>query len=471
MGVPAHSAFASGHMAMTKRTRAPDPIRLLARATFAALVAMSSNYPAQAQSRLWYYCSATHEFYPYTQSCSVPWRAVRPYNAVPLGQPHNLVPQPDQPGSYPQDNAQTVTPPADTQEQGRSDSPTQDNAAPDLRPPQDQPDTATPQDDQGAATPAQAPEQSDRSESESSPPPPPPTLSSQQQSASVAPTREEPPAQASANPVGDNASANIVFLLLAAALFLALITTPHFFKLYLKRVRGSKIRAVTYATVMQHKLALQRKRTQNLLKDDFGVLITKKWYEVIDHFIDRVLDPEIKPLGQKTYAQYRTMRPAVFQEIEDIVERLPKSENTADLAPNLTGVDYEHYCAEQLRKAGWDARTTKASGDMGGDVIAEKYGRRLVVQCKYWNNSVGVEAVQQVVAARMHEQADFAAVASKSPYTPNARQLAATTGVLLLCHSDLEHIDEILAAPPATVQTPDVLASPLLTGANEVTLA
>jgi len=50
-----------------------------------------------AQGQLWYYCSASHEFYPHVQQCSVPWRAVHPYSPVPLGQPRNIVPQPEQP--------------------------------------------------------------------------------------------------------------------------------------------------------------------------------------------------------------------------------------------------------------------------------------------------------------------------------------------------------------------------------------
>jgi HJR/Mrr/RecB family endonuclease len=57
---------------------------------------------------------------------------------------------------------------------------------------------------------------------------------------------------------------------------------------------------------------------------------------------------------------------------------------------------------------------------------------------------VGNKAVQEVAAARIHEQDDYAAVVTNSRYTSAARQLAATNGVLLLHHSDLRDIDELL---------------------------
>jgi restriction system protein len=45
--------------------------------------------------------------------------------------------------------------------------------------------------------------------------------------------------------------------------------------------------------------------------------------------------------------------------------------------------------------------------------------------------------VQQVVASRLHEHAAKAVVVSNANYTRAARQLAATTDVLLLHHDEL----------------------------------
>jgi restriction system protein len=70
------------------------------------------------------------------------------------------------------------------------------------------------------------------------------------------------------------------------------------------------------------------------------------------------------------------------------------------------------------------------------DIIAERDGKRIVVQCKFYSKPVGNKAVQEA-AARLHERA-VAIVVSNAAYTKAARQLAGTTGVILLHHDDLD---------------------------------
>ena len=106
--------------------------------------------------------------------------------------------------------------------------------------------------------------------------------------------------------------------------------------------------------------------------------------------------------------------------------------------PKMNPIDYEIFCALQLQRAGWDTRTTVASGDQGADVIAEQGGKLLVVQCKLYSAPVGNDAVQQVHAAKTFQQAHLAVVVSNQPFTRSAKQLASTTGVYLLHHSELQ---------------------------------
>jgi restriction system protein len=113
---------------------------------------------------------------------------------------------------------------------------------------------------------------------------------------------------------------------------------------------------------------------------------------------------------------------------------------SADLTPN----EYEHFCAAQLRSAEWTARVTTQSGDQGIDIVAEKGQVRAVFQCKLYGAPVGNKAVQEAAAGRLHEQAQYAFVVSNNDYTRSARQLATTTGVILIHHTDLRNIDSIL---------------------------
>jgi restriction system protein len=50
---------------------------------------------------------------------------------------------------------------------------------------------------------------------------------------------------------------------------------------------------------------------------------------------------------------------------------------------------------------------------------------------------VGNKAVQEVFAAKRHEQAHHAAVVTNNDFTRSARQIAATTDVTLLHHDQL----------------------------------
>jgi restriction system protein len=112
---------------------------------------------------------------------------------------------------------------------------------------------------------------------------------------------------------------------------------------------------------------------------------------------------------------------------------------------NMTPREFEHYCADVLREMKWKARVTQASGDQGVDIVAEKRGVRIVIQCKKYSKPVGNRAVQEIVAAIAHEGARRGVVVATCDYTPAAVKLAASNQVLLLRHEDLRGIDRLLA--------------------------
>jgi restriction system protein len=63
----------------------------------------------------------------------------------------------------------------------------------------------------------------------------------------------------------------------------------------------------------------------------------------------------------------------------------------------MTGTEFEDYVAARLQRAGWRVQFTPASGDYGVDLIGDKDGKSVAVQCKRLGKPVGVAAVQQVV--------------------------------------------------------------------------
>ena len=103
----------------------------------------------------------------------------------------------------------------------------------------------------------------------------------------------------------------------------------------------------------------------------------------------------------------------------------------------MTGTEFENYVAARLRLAGWTVSMTAATGDFGVDVIAERNGERVAVQCRRLGKVVGVGAVQQVVAGAMHHKCTRRLVVSNREFTRAAMQLARTHSCQLVGRAQL----------------------------------
>jgi restriction system protein len=196
------------------------------------------------------------------------------------------------------------------------------------------------------------------------------------------------------------------------------------------------------AVIDQYSDQLLRKRAQLVRADAYGKLQFEKWVKEVDYFVTNHMAPALSAEEKSVLHRDR----AVFVRlVTDTVEALTKSRPVfAEFSDRLTPTDFELFCAEQLKLSGWDARVTLRSRDQGVDVIAEKSGVRVVLQCKLYSGPVGNKAVQEIAAGRAHEQAHYGAVVTNSRYTSAADQLAASTGVLLLHHSDLANLEKLI---------------------------
>ena len=98
----------------------------------------------------------------------------------------------------------------------------------------------------------------------------------------------------------------------------------------------------------------------------------------------------------------------------------------------MSGEEFEFFVREQLLKQGYDrVETTAVSGDMGADLIARRDGKTIVVQCKRYSAAVGIQAVQEVLGAKLFYAADEAWVITDSTFTEAARKLARAADVRL----------------------------------------
>jgi restriction system protein len=225
------------------------------------------------------------------------------------------------------------------------------------------------------------------------------------------------------------------------------------------------------ALVDYHIETLARRRIQLIKIDHYGVTNTSEWDAEIEHFSDKVLFPNmvakdkvlipvlfpelsakdevISPDLIATNQKLTHVKKMILPLLREIVEEKAKLraaiiESELSFEQDMTPQDFERWCTKNISSSGWKATTTKATGDQGADVIAEKEGTRLVLQCKLYSTPVGNKAVQEAFAAQHHYRAKASAVVTNSTFTASAIALAATTGVLLLHYSDLNRLNSLI---------------------------
>lgn len=208
----------------------------------------------------------------------------------------------------------------------------------------------------------------------------------------------------------------LLLIFLPLAIFLPILDS-----ILCERVKKKRERLIA-----PHAPSLARKRAQLVYYDDYGIEVAGAWHKERDRFIDSVVMPSLT-----SWERMASVRPMLYEEIE---------RQAASVCVRFAPEDaeqYEHFCAEILRQAGWDATVTPYGSDQGADVIAIMNGKRVLLQCKRYSGNVGNKAVQEAIAACHYYLCDAGAVVSNSGYTRSARQLAATASIALLHHDAL----------------------------------
>lgn len=109
---------------------------------------------------------------------------------------------------------------------------------------------------------------------------------------------------------------------------------------------------------------------------------------------------------------------------------------------DMEGHEFEHFCADLLRRRGFqDVRVTKGSGDFGIDILAERDGISYGIQCKNYTAPIGVKAVQEVYAGRDYYDCMVGVVMSNQYFTGPAVEAAKKLKIVLW---DRGYMEEML---------------------------
>lgn len=121
--------------------------------------------------------------------------------------------------------------------------------------------------------------------------------------------------------------------------------------------------------------------------------------------------------------------------IKDILNRRPHPMD------ELEGLEFEYYCADLLKNNGFiDVEVTKASGDFGADILAEKDGITYAFQCKCYDKPIGVHAIEEIYAGRDFYDRMVGVVMTNQYFTDPAVKMAEKFNILLW---DRGYIDEM----------------------------
>ncbi len=207
-----------------------------------------------------------------------------------------------------------------------------------------------------------------------------------------------------------------------------------------REARRREVLETVTSIVNSHASTLYRKKLQKVRHDDYGNTFDKEWQDEKIYFHKFVICPQLlKEYPEEDLQFFNTRHSDSFIELAvyESTESLVADDIDVD---RLRPVDFEVYCASLLKKGGWVANITKASGDQGIDIIAERDGTKVVFQVKKLSSPVGNKAVQEAIAGKAFVNANAACVVSNAEFTAAAKELANVSGVKLLHYSELTRL-------------------------------
>ncbi len=98
----------------------------------------------------------------------------------------------------------------------------------------------------------------------------------------------------------------------------------------------------------------------------------------------------------------------------------------------MTGTRFEELIEALLTQQGYRVRHTGQSGDLGVDLVAVRPPEKIAVQCKRQSEPVSRRAVSDAFAGMRHYGCNRAMVVTNSAFSPGARELARSTGCVLV---------------------------------------
>lgn len=124
---------------------------------------------------------------------------------------------------------------------------------------------------------------------------------------------------------------------------------------------------------------------------------------------------------------------------------------TLEALYNLHPAEFERYVARLFRQKGYTASVRGRSGDLGVDlVVTRKGGKRAIVQCKRYRNTIGPDIVRELYGTLIHEGVSHAFLVTTADISESARAWAQGKPMTLIDGQALVAIARSLQTLPAS---------------------
>ncbi len=197
----------------------------------------------------------------------------------------------------------------------------------------------------------------------------------------------------------------------------------------------TKLKRIKYAvffTVLLIALSLLYTQTESVLITIFYGALIAFWLIVILTIVFNRFDngpKELKELKSK-YREYDTAVRAY---------EYWREKETYSFWDNLDGHQFEHEVASVFRNKGYNAVVTKGSGDGGVDIVLNRNGEKIAVQCKAHSKPVGPAVIRDLYGTMTNGSYNKAILVSKNGFTKGVYEFAEGKPI------ELMSLDNILA--------------------------
>ena len=109
-----------------------------------------------------------------------------------------------------------------------------------------------------------------------------------------------------------------------------------------------------------------------------------------------------------------------------------EKKNNLEYIDHLEGLEFEEYIKQLLIKLNYkNVKKTKASGDFGVDILAEKDGITYAIQCKNYSSPLSNKCIQEAYSGKQYYNCHVGLVVTNSYFTQHAKELAQKNGIIL----------------------------------------